>query len=894
MPDINQKPALDLPDRTRERLQTLFTINDMLRQAVADGLEMEEILPTILRVALEEIRAATGSIVVVDERLEIEDAWLIHERGTEPGDRTFLQELIDHGLLSWALRQRETLVVEDTRHDERWVSLPGSRTAVEPWSAICTPLVVRSHAVGAITMTRPGAAQFGADEVALLEAIAGQATTTIESARLYRESRQRADDLAALVRATAAVSTSLDREQVLQRVAEQMAALLRVDTCLIFDWDGVTATLTPRLTYSRGGEDPLPLSDEILRLPPPQIEAILRDLLNDPGPIRLECDDPRLTPQQQARLRADGIQAVVLLPLIAQEEPIGVVMLFDQGVIRHLSVQSEDFARTLANHAAIAVQNARLYEESQRQLRVSALLNEASRVINSSLDTDEILQSLLAQMNELLNAEAISIALVDPQQDELVYTVAEGAGAEAIVGLRVPSNQGVSGWVMKVGEPTLVPDMEKDSRFYPEGDRRTGQVTRAMICAPLRVKDEVLGTIQAINPRKGPFTENDLQLLVNLANLASSALNNAQQFAATQAAEERYLRLFEDSLSPILLTDPAGRIIEANRQASAFTSYSHAELLQMHIRALHVFGEDAQGLPRLDTIPSDRALTFTGRLVCKEHQTIPVEGYVKRIVSEGVELLQWIYRDISEQLELEEMRGDLMAMIVHDLQSPLGNVISSLELMRYELPADGDEVLSSIVDIAVRSSTRLQTLIRSLLDITHLEAGLPITDLRFAELPALIDESFEIVKPLYERRRNELNLRVPDALPPVYVDPDMIRRVFVNLLDNANKYTPESAPVTITVSAPDDRSRLLVSISDRGPGIPLAYRDAVFQKFRRLEGPGAPKGMGLGLAFCRLAVEAHGGTIWIDDAPEGGARFNFTLPTRSFYPLQSKQNSPDE
>src|SRR5690606_7228754 len=314
MPDISQKPALDLPDRTRERLQTLFTINDMLRQAVDDGLEMEEILPTILRVALEEIRAATGSIVVVDERLEIEDAWLIHERGTQPGDRAFLQELIDHGLIAWAIRQRETLVVEDTRHDERWVSLPGSRTAIEPWSAICTPLVVRSHAVGAITMTRPGAAQFGTDEVALLEAIAGQATTTIESARLYRESRQRADDLAALVRATAAVSTSLDREQVLQRVAEQMAALLRVDTCLIFDWDGVTATLTPRLTYSREGEDPLPLSDEILRLPPPQM-AILRDLLNDPGPIRLACDDPRLTPQQQARLRADGIQAVVLLPL---------------------------------------------------------------------------------------------------------------------------------------------------------------------------------------------------------------------------------------------------------------------------------------------------------------------------------------------------------------------------------------------------------------------------------------------------------------------------------------------------------------------------------------------------------------------------------------------------
>lgn len=893
MPDLSQEPALNLSNRTRGRLQTLFTINDMLRQAAADGLEMEEILPAVLRVTLEEMQAATGSIVVVDEQMEVEDAWLIHEGGTQPGDRSFLQELLRHGLVSEAIRQQDTLVVTDTRHDERWVAQPGSRTAAEPWSAICTPLIVRSQPIGAITMTRPGVAQFGPDEVSLLEAIAGQATTTIESARLYRESRQRADDLTALVKATAAVSTSLDREQTLQRVAEQMASLLRADACLIFDWDGPSGTLTPRLIYSPGVAEPDLLAGEMLNLPPPQTET-LRRMLEDPGPVRVALEDPGLTPEQREQLQAAGIASLMLLPLIAQEEPIGVVVLFDRGEMRHLSPQSDDFARTLANHAAIAVQNARLYEDTQRQLRVSALLNEASRVINSSLDTDEILQSLLAQMNELLNAEAISIALVDPAADELVYTVAEGAGSETIVGLRVPSNQGVSGWVMKVGEPTLVPDMDQDVRFYRGGDQRTGHVTRAMICAPLRVKDEVLGTIQAINPEKGPFTESDLSLLVSLANLASSALNNARQFAATQAAEERYLSLFEDSINPILLTDHAGRIIEANRQASVFTGYSHEELLQMPVEELHHFGEDQPALPRPDTIPADRALTFTGRIVGKERKTIPVEGYVKRTVSADVELLQWIYRDITEQLALEEMRRDLMAMLVHDLQSPLGNVISSLELMRYELPTEGDEVLSSIVDIAVRSSMRLQTLIRSLLDITHLEAGLPLADLRFVALPALIDESFEVLKPLYERRRNELILNLPQELPPVYVDPDMVRRIFVNLLDNANKYTPEGAPITVTVSPPDARGRLLVSVSDRGAGIPLAQRDAIFEKFSRLEGPGKPKGMGLGLAFCRLAVEAHGGNIWVDDAPEGGARFNFTLPIRSFYPLLPSQTDPDD
>src|SRR5690606_31393801 len=226
------------------------------------------------------------------------------------------------------------------------------------------------------TMTRPGAALFGTVEVALLEAIAGQATTTIESARLYRESRQRADDLTALVRATAAVSTSLDREQVLQRVAEQMAALLGANVCLIADWEGTTGTLTPRLVYTSGNTNPELLSDEIFRLPPPQVE-LLRRALGDPGPVRIPIDDAHLTPAQQERMAASDVQAVVLLPLTAQDEVIGAVLLFDQGAMRRLSAQNKDYARTLANHAAIAVQNARLYEDSQRQLRVSALLNEA-------------------------------------------------------------------------------------------------------------------------------------------------------------------------------------------------------------------------------------------------------------------------------------------------------------------------------------------------------------------------------------------------------------------------------------------------------------------------------------------------------------------------------------
>jgi GAF domain-containing protein len=216
------------------------------------GFDMAEILPSVLRVASDELQAATGSIIVVDDADIVQHAWLIDNGGSEESSSPFLQEVVERGLFAWATRLQQTLVVDDTRHDERW--LPRSGT-----SHGHRALVGRLHAAdrpgrptGAITMTRKGANQFGQREVELLEAIAGHAATTIESARLYQESQQRAEVLSALVAAAAVVSTSLEPEQVLRVLAEQMTRLLHVDLCLIYDWDEAGQRLTPRLPFLDG------------------------------------------------------------------------------------------------------------------------------------------------------------------------------------------------------------------------------------------------------------------------------------------------------------------------------------------------------------------------------------------------------------------------------------------------------------------------------------------------------------------------------------------------------------------------------------------------------------------------------------------------------------------
>jgi len=108
------------------------------------------------------------------------------------------------------------------------------------------------------------------------------------------------------------------------------------------------------------------------------------------------------------------------------------------------------------------------------------------------------------------------------------------------------------------------------------------------------------------------------------------------------------------------------------------------------------------------------------------------------------------------------------------------------------------------------------------------------------------------------------------------IDADMIRRVLINLLENAAKYSPSGSQIGI--SAETDEVGIRFCVIDQGPGIPVEAREMIFEKFVRLPGTRASKGLGLGLAFCRLAVHAHGGKIWVDGDPGGGSRFCFDLP----------------
>jgi len=248
--------------------------------------------------------------------------------------------------------------------------------------------------------------------------------------------------------------------------------------------------------------------------------------------------------------------------------------------------------------------------------------------------------------------------------------------------------------------------------------------------------------------------------------------------------------------------------------------------------------------------------------------------YARRVDFEDADSIQWTLHDITERKELDALREDLTSMIYHDLRSPLGNIVSSLGLLGGIV--SGDEAAQSVLKVAAHSTNRIQRLIDSLLDINRLESGQSIAEQSEAHADELIRTAVMDVAPSSMGRHQTIDINLEEQLPGIWVDPDMIRRVLINLLENAIKYS--KAGTHIEIGAKRDGEDVRFWVQDQGPGVPLADQKRIFDKFARLKaGSHRPTGLGIGLAFCRTAVQAHGGTIWIESEEGRGSRFLFTL-----------------
>jgi signal transduction histidine kinase len=259
------------------------------------------------------------------------------------------------------------------------------------------------------------------------------------------------------------------------------------------------------------------------------------------------------------------------------------------------------------------------------------------------------------------------------------------------------------------------------------------------------------------------------------------------------------------------------------------------------------------------------------------HVSTRSHGELEELANTFNEMAAKLANDVRELQQQEQWRRELIMNITHDLATPL-TAIAGLGESLVDGVNKNYEDYEATGRVIVRETLRLRRLVKDLHMMAKVEAKAIEPQYQSQRLAALVDEVIAVQVTEFERVNVEPRNVVPFNLPPVNVDPDMLARVFSNLFSNALRYTPPGG--SITIDAVQRGDQVIVAVTDTGEGIPKEALSRVFDRFYRVDSArrASTGGSGLGLAIVRAIIEAHGGTVWVENANSGGARFLFTLP----------------
>ncbi len=871
---------------------------------------------------VQELQAATGMPLLlraVEEKLpEILDAPnLIVSLAARDTDRVLHPVVVRDGLPDTLVPPDEAdvrLIQRMAEHKEPFLfsddvatALQNRRiaphvTPVTSWMG--APLLASGRFVGAIAAYSSGGRHFTQSDMRLLKIVASTLAAAVDNRQLYELQQERVTRLNTLNTVSVLLAATLDISNVLDTITTTAGMLSEANMVLLFlnenDEDEHLAELP--LARSAGASENLldgytrPL---LMREPPPNPRKHTVDTspldINPPLVIPNVNRDRRTTHLRD--ILADAmVQSLIELPLISGETRIGVVTLgFTSGQI--FGAEFIEFLRTFANEAMQAIRNAQLYTRTdkalERRLVQLSILAAVGQQTTASVDASNISTVVLNFATNYTGARRGVLALYNELSGELEVTAQDGY-PDGTFDNRAVLRQGATGKVLETGEYTRLDDTEK-----PTGVAHIMPDTVSQLSVPiLRDPQNVLGVLTLESDEAGTFNREDTHFIMQLVNQAAIAIDNFNLFRRITQTRDR-LKVIQDAITEgLLLLDNNGRIVTANPavkliglDAAAITGRTLSTLVDSDEGMLFRLGFDSsEGVERLlrrmrtgeawESVP-EKYYTVQGERgdLYIEQQIIDIRGEGGRVLG-----LLMIFYDQTEKRELDRARDDLIRMIVHDLRAPLTAINTSLSILRRTVPEDIDTyaVVDHTLTTTDQAMHKLMKRVDSILDVAKMESGEIKLDPSSADIRTLVDNVFRELYPLAREHRVTLQRDIPPNLPPLLADAEKIERVMQNLIDNALKYTPDGAQITVRARVRrenGDAPQMQIDVIDQGPGVPLEYKERLFDRFVQISGQKSARGgVGLGLTFCRLVVEAHNGRIWIEDNPQGGSIFAFTVP----------------
>lgn len=719
-------------------------------------------------------------------------------------------------------------------------------------SSLFIPLPGRNGLIGwAALGDRKSGEPYTSRDLRLLETLCDQAALAVERAQVVADLERRVRELNVLARVAQGVSFTVAFDDVLELLSAQANQILPARDFRVTLLDEESAFLS-HVFYLEDDERlneyeyrQIPVGQGLER----EVLSSQRWLVTDD--YEVECRQRGVFPNYR------GIFAWMGVPLNAGSETIGVVSIASRDPSITYTDEQRELLQAIADQASGAIVKARSLEQAEKRARQLAMLNEVALSLTSTLEIGPLLNQILTSATEILNCEAGSLFLVDPQTDELVFEVVIGPVAADLTGKRLPPGTGLVGEAAHTGQAIIANDAKRRMEWFEQTDEQTGFNTQDLLVVPMRVHDRVIGVIEVINKTNGaPFTNADQELLTAYASQATIAIENARLYTMTDQAlaarveELSVMQRIDRELNASLDIERAMRItldwaMRQSRMEAGLVGVVEGDeirvmALQGYTDELSSYQSAADG--KLPAIPTDlfalKEVIETGKphylefapgggtdqsflmkdalvqivvpirretgtigllfLESKSRKSSPEEltGFLDRLSDHAAIAIS--NAQFYEEVRLANLaKSQFVSFVAHELKNPMASIKGYTELVAGGMAGPVNEMQSSFLATVRSNVDRMNTIVSDLNDLTKIQVGNMRLDYRSVQISEVLDEVIRSLTRQIEEKSQTLSIELAENLPSVWADPARLAQIITNLMSNAQKYTPENGQIVV-------------------------------------------------------------------------------------------------
>jgi len=695
--------------------------------------------------------------------------------------------------------------------------------------------------------------------------------------------RRQRDELSARARVTSRLLQTFDLEERLNTILDEAMALVKAEMgniwlrsgeeLLLRCWKGIPDDVRAQV-IARQAQYELPWLREF---------TVLHELLSEPGQI------PRFAKEA-------GVQALASIPLTIAKTPGGEAEWLGTLVMasrRREALNEADVAviRAMAEQLALAVDHSLQFQQASQRLARLDVLRTVDRGIIGHLSIPEILAAVVGGVPREMGADAIAISLFSPDRARTQVCLLRLPNGTVIENEAFTIADSLLHWFIERQEPVIIYDLSADPRLQMHRKSIGKHRLASYLGMPLVVEGRTIGIMHILTAAPKVFAPEDVEFFQTLAGQAAIAIRSAGLYQEVQMAEQKYRAVFNNTGTAMAIFEEDGTISLVNSRAEELFGYSRDELEGKKRWDRFLLKEDLETMMEYHR---RRRIDPGAAPSCYESHLIDKAGRVKDVLF-VVDMIPGTKRSVASVLDITErkqaeakaremealkevdrLRAGLLANVSHELRTPLTSILGFTSTLLRTDTRWSEEEQRDFLQSVQQESSRLARLINDLLDMSRLESGAYRLKRGNYDIAQMLEQASRRLASLTEHHR--LEVKGAKGLPLVFIDEDSIWQVLTNLVDNAAKFSSPGSQITIEARPAGDE--VIVSVIDRGQGIPAALLDKVFDRFYQAESivSGRKKGTGLGLSIVKGIVEGHGGRTWVESERGQGSCFSFSLP----------------